>query len=354
MSGLFLEGFYLYDNFAQMIDGFHGSRWIGQGSDGGTVLDVTGGEEGQPALKVNFGGPSVGNAWAQFGFPLTTTIVFGFRVKLDANASSGSDRLIYFLNGASVTASVFISSAGELNVLMGEFTQRATTTTGPITDTNWHDVEIKISIQNSPLGAVSIVVDGVLLIDNATGFDLQQAGPAGADSIRLQADSDTDGTLWSDLYLLDADGAAPNDFLKENGEIRRVFALRPSGDSSVNFTPNPGPNNFAMVDDAGGHDFDSGFNKSAVVGDRDILSLPSPGTIGEVKLVQLNYAARTDDGGSKNVKGFQRQGAVQDDGATNAIAIAFNVESDVFAADANGAAWTKALLNSTTFGYEIV
>ncbi len=354
MSGLFLEGFYPYDNFAQMIDGFHGSKWIDQGSDGGTVLDVTGGEEAQPALKVTFVGPSVGNAWARFGFPLTTTNVFGFRVKLDSSATSGSDRLVYFLNGTSVTASVFINSDGNLNVIMGEFTQRATTTTEPILDTDWYDVEIKISMQNSPLGAVSIVVDGVLLIDNATGFDLQQAGTPGADSIRLQADSDTDGTDWSDLYLLDTAGAAPNDFLKQNGEVRRVFALRPSGDSSVDFTPIPGPNNFAMVDDAGGHDFDSGFNESAVVGDKDILSLPSPGTIGEVKLVQLSYAARTDDGGPKNVKGFQRQGAVQDNGATNAIAVAFNVESDIFADDANGAAWTKALLNSTTFGYEIV
>jgi len=354
MSGLFLEGFYLYDNFAQMIDGTHGSRWIDQGSDGGTVLDLTGGEEGQPALKVTFVGPSAGNAWARFGFPLTTTIVFGFRVKLDSNATSGSDRLVYFLNGASITASVFLDSDGDLRVLMGEFTERATTFTGPITDTAWHDVEIKLSMQNSPLGSVSVVVDGAKLIDGATGFDLQQAGTPGADSIRLQADSDTDGTLWSDLYVLDTAGAAPNDFLKENGEIRRVFALRPTGDSSVNFNPQPGPNNFATVDDAGGHDFDSSFNKSAVVGDKDILSFPSAGTIGEVKLVQLSYAARTDDGGPKNVKGFQSQGAVQDSGASNAIAVAWNVERDVFDDDANGAAWTKALLNSTTFGYEIV
>ncbi len=352
MSCVLMEGFHLYDNFAQMFDGVHGSRWTAQGTGAANTLDLTGGEESQPTLLIKHDGTN-GQDYAEFSLPLTNPLVFGGRWKWDALPSSSME-FLHFRDQANIQCHFQCQNDGRLDLYHSTFTFRADSDPiNPIIAGQWQDFEFKMTITDAT-GAASVYVDGVQVM-NAGPFDLKFTTSEGAEEIRLVTEFAATGTIrWSDLYVLAVDGTPPNDHLKTLNEPIRVKALRPDADVTVDFAPDSGPNNFSRIDEAGGHDFDSSFNKSNVIGDRDIFDVPTTGTTGSIKAVQLSYAARTDDGGAKTVKGFQRQGAVQDDGASNAIAASFNIESDVFDDDANGAAWTKALLNTTTFGYEIV
>jgi len=353
MSLVLMEGFHLYDNVGQMFDGNHGSRWTVQGAGTANTLELTGGEEGQPALAVTWDGTN-GFDYVEMAFPIANPIIFGGRWLWDSLPSSSMEFLL-FRDQANNQCHFQCQSDGRLDLYRSLFNFLADSDPiNPIAAGIWQDFEFKMNITDAT-GSASVYIDGVQVMD-AGPFDTKFTDMEGASEIRLVTEFSTTGTIrWSDLYVLQADGTPPNDHLKTTGEPMRVKALRPDADVAVDFAPDSGPNNFGRIDDAAGHDFDSSFNRSTVIGDRDIFDVPSPtGAAGSVKAVQLSYAARTDDGGAKTVKGFQRQGAVQDDGTSNAIAVSFNVESDVFDADANGAAWTKALLSSATFGYEIV
>ncbi len=353
MSCVLLEGFHLYTNLAQMFDGVHGSRWTDQGTGTLNAIELTGGEESQPALAVTWDGTN-GQDYVEMAFPIANPIIFGGRWKWDSLPSSSME-FLHFRDQANIQCHFQCQNDGRLDLYLSTFTFRADSDPiNPIIAGQWQDFEFKMNITDAT-GTASVYVDGVQVM-NAGPFDIKFTDLEGASEIRLVTEFSATGTIrWSDLYMLAVDGTPPNDHLKAGTEPMRVKALRPDADVTVDFVPDSGPNNFSRVDEAGGHDFDSSFNRSAAVGARDIFDVPSPASpIGSVKTVQLSYAARTDDGGPKNVKGFQRQGAVQDSGASNAIAVAYNIESDVFDDDANGAAWTKALLSSATFGYEIV
>ncbi len=354
MSLVLMEGFHLYDNVSNMFDGLHGSRWTAQGPGTANTLELTGGEEGQPALAVTWDGTN-GFDYTEFSFPLANPIIFGGRWKWDSLPSSSME-FLHFRDQGSIQCHFQSQSDGRLDLYQSTFSFRADSDPiNPIAAGIWQDFEFKMRIEDAATGTASVYVDGVQVMD-AGPFDIKFTTSEGATSIRLLTEFSQTGTIrWSDLYVLQEDGTPPNDHLKTGSEPFRVKALRPDADVAVDFIPESGPNNFARIDEAAGHDFDSGYVSSAVVGAKDIFDVPAPAvSVGSVKAVQLSYAARTGDGGAKTVKGFQRQGAVQGDGASNAIAVSFNIESDPFDTDANGAAWTKALLSSATFGYEIV
>ncbi len=350
MSCLFMEGFHVYSSVAQLFDANHGGRWT-EGPGGATAFEPTGGEEGQPAVQVVWTGSPNGSNWIEFDIANTTHVVFGGRWKFQALPSVQLEVVQFIDSGVIVHATIAVEAAGNILVNLSSSTEKATSADNVVIPTVWQDFEFKLNLTNT--GSASCVIDGVKVID-ATGIDLEQGAP-GCSTIHLENEfSNPDDIRFTDLYCLAVDATPPNDHLKQNGETVRVLKLNPSADVAVDFASIGGGTNFSEVDESGGHDFDGTFNQSQIVGDKDVMGLETAGIVGAVHAVQTNYAARTNDGGAKNMKGFQRQGATQEDGTTQAIAVGFDIETDIFDDDADGNAWNKARLNSSTFGYEIV
>lgn len=221
----------------------------------------------------------------------------------------------------------------------------------------WHYVEAKFTIANSPTGFVTVEVDGVEVmdlqsVDTADFFAntvLIQFGGANI-SGSILTDVDEDYFAVDDCYILKTEGGTPDDFL---GPRTRIKSLPPNGDNVKQWdTTSSGTVHYTLIDENGADAAD--YVETTTNTDRDEFDLTNMvetgGTFHAIKIeaealdisdTNNNLDVEVESGGSRS----QTQSAV-----TSASATVY--EHYAVVDPQGGGAWTVSRIDAMRAGIE--
>jgi hypothetical protein len=161
------------------------------------------------------------------------------------------------------------------------------------------------------------------------------------------------GLAITDFYvdnLVVATGLTTDDLLPEC----RIFgAVVPTSNDSIAFTPNAGTN-WSNVNEIPPND-DTSYNYSNTVGATDVFVCAPPTLTGVVYAVKVNFRARKDDAGVRELASVIKPGTTVHQGS--AIEITSNYFNRGYMWQTNpdtGVGWNPGDLTSLKFGYRIV
>lgn len=224
-------------------------------------------------------------------------------------------------------------------------------------------IELRVLLGNGD-GEIELRVNGEVWA-NLTSQDTQPGSPTTFGGMKFKtsdtyASSQYGGGLKyriADWWLIET-GTAPNqDFLYP----AVIDALLPTADTTeADFTPSAGSDNFAGVDDASGHNYDTDYNDSNTAGHKDRFtssgSLPESPK-GDVMGVMAVAMVRDDaDLGTRTARTVVFEGATEAVGATVTLTESgYQAVSDIFEVNPDtAAAWTIAEVEAAEFGIELV
>jgi len=233
-------------------------------------------------------------------------------------------------------------------------------TTAPVlTFYRWQWVEIAFTFHNSA-GAVQIYVDGTQVV-NETGLDTNRdAGgndSLGAISYASQGRIPTDNAdkhSYNDVIVWDDSGSNINTFPLGP---QRVATLRPDAEgTTIQFTPQTGTDNSAMVDEVGGADV-STYNESSTVGHIDMYTVDNlaftPTTVNAVQVsAQVEATSTTDREFKLKADDGTTIGASGDMQTPNGGTEYW--QNHIWELNPTGAAWTETTVNGMEIGIEVV
>jgi hypothetical protein len=136
-------------------------------------------------------------------------------------------------------------------------------------------------------------------------------------------------------------------------ECRIFGAVVPTSNFNVQFTPNAGTN-WSNVNEIPPND-DTSYNSSNTVGATDVFVCNPPTLTGVIPAVKINFRARKDDAGVREIAPIIRPGTTNQQGA--AIEITSNYFNRGFVWETNpdtGQAWNPGDIANLKFGYRIV
>jgi len=171
---------------------------------------------------------------------------------------------------------------------------------------------------------------------------------------RLNIAGSNSGTTLTDhvvVWDLDTDAAStlPVD--------ARIALGVPTGDNSVQMTPNSGSDNWSRVDDVP-YDTDSTYVSSATVGHKDIYDISStwvPNNTTSIYYVAVATTFRKDDAATREARGLVKSGSSTTNGATVLMLSSYAMQVDEFPNDpATGSAWGLSALQAAKPGVEII
>lgn len=268
------------------------------------------------------------------------TIAIGFAYKGD-NISSygGAGEVVRFRNGTTDIMLLGFTGTGAVRVSRGNIgTSLGQSAGGVILNNVWHYIEMTLT-RNASTGSFEVFVDGVSVL-SATG---QNTGASSIDGVGFNGGYTNQN--FDDVYVTDT--------ATRIGECR-VETLRPSADSSVQFTPNASTNvsrvNTTTLDG------DTTYNASSTVGHKDLFDMGDlSSTPTAIYAVQTMVNARKDDAATREVRTNLKSGATTVNGTTLALAASYTIQSDVYENDPNTSApWTASGVNASQLGYEVV
>jgi hypothetical protein len=228
---------------------------------------------------------------------------------------------------------------------------------------DWHYVEMRVLIGNGD-GEIDFSVDGISLFSRV-GLDTQPGGDTTINNIVLNSGSPNgssaigDGLAWScaDFIVIDPT-TSPNTIFPFPAVID---TLRPTAETAqIDFTPETGVDNSAMVDDPAQHDYDSTHNEANIAADEDRFTtsdvVPDNGFGDALAVDVVSMVKDALDAGTRTMRSVIFEGATGADGATvtltesewQQITGIFNVNPDT------SAAWAYAEIEAAEFGYEII
>lgn len=362
MAIKFLEGFDHYTDWATQYHGkwntYNGAVQLGPGRCDGNSLGVT--NYIQYSLKD----------------PLTAYVVVGFAAYFtDFGYPGGAPRpILTFQSVADSLNGLFVNSVGQLffqDTVNGTSAPYAPTGDSIVTN-RWHYIEFQWNIANINARVdagnwVKIYIDGVQQ-GYATGVpsgDINWHGSRYAIADMKMHGAGTNMSVWyDDLYFMDDTAPGKTTPLGD----RRVVTFFPDADDTVQFVPLSGPDNFAMIDEAG-PDEDTTYNSSETPGDRDIFTHPYIGTVAEwipckglvggdvgtteIDALQLSARVKKTDIGTRLISPFIISAAAETTHVQQAIPNDYRYRYEVFELDPNGnIPWTPAAMNAAKVGYQ--
>ncbi len=227
----------------------------------------------------------------------------------------------------------------------------------------WYYVELRVLVGNGN-GEIDFSVDGISLFSRV-GLDTQPGSETTIDKIHLNSGSPNassvigDGLAWScaDFIVIDPT-TSPNTVFPYPAVID---TLRPTADTAqLDFTPESGGDNSAMVDDPAQHDYDSTNNESDTATDKDRFDTSDQvpdNAFGDALAVDVVSMVKDGaDLGNRTMRSVIFENATEANGATitltesewQQITGIFNVNPDT------GVAWTYPEIEAAEFGYEII
>jgi hypothetical protein len=274
--------------------------------------------------------------------------------------------MVVFMDGdltSTVQFGLYIDNNRKLNLFRGDHSNTLGTTTYVLTQNQWHFIELKFAINNSiSTGDVILYVNGSNVLQLANGTNTRATANNYVTGYRFNgavpAFGSAGDSVWAidDHYLLDLTGSTNNAPL---GNCR-VITLRPNGNgNSSQWVGSDGNsvNNYQQVDDpTGPFDFDSTYNESGNVGDKDTYSFDDlPATTNTVFGVQSNIFAKKTDTGTRTINHVTRIGGTDYDAtATGDLTsgyLDYRTVMDVKPSD--GTAWTVSDINNAEFGVKV-
>jgi len=237
----------------------------------------------------------------------------------------------------------------ELEVNRGNSSINVTTTNVLQADT-WQYIEMKVLCADSG-GTVEVKVDGTTVISEASVDTAYSTGATSYPVVGFRNLSNPSTSFYiDDWYVCDGSGSTHNDFL---GDCK-VFTLFPNGDASGNMTANSGSDEYAMVNSTTQNT--SNYIKDTTSGDRCVFEYETLGyTPNTILGVQVTTEAALSGNLTKGIKTLSQNAS----GTVNTHT-AFPILQDASAVthiapvNADGDAWTKALLDTARFGVEVV
>lgn len=261
-----------------------------------------------------------------FSFFYTVTAIAGLAV--DFRNAAGSQCTLNWNN----TIASFEAKRG--STVLG--------TSGLIAPSTWHHVELKITIGSSSTFELRVNETVQFAL---SGVNTQGQASGGITGVRLGGGSGQ----YDDWYILDTTGSTANDFLGDT----RITTIRPTADSSVQFTKSTGTSNWACVDDTTVDATD--YVSSSTVGQRDVYDLADlTGTPAVYAVMPTAWALKT-DAGTRGIKvGIKTSGGAEVQSADTALTVTTNPYSlAVQNTTPAAAAWTYTAVNAIQLTLEL-
>ncbi len=275
----------------------------------------------------------------------TPLIGIALRCNGTALTSVAQRQIAYFMNGATVIATLSVTSAGRLQFHRGnQSTLLAETAAGVVTANTWSHIQCGF-LRDASVGTVDIRVNGTSVI---TGTALN-TGASIIDTIQLisvQSLSADNDILVDDLFVKN-DLGFPGDL--------RVETLRPTADTAVkNWSRSAGSDNYALVDETA-CDGDTTYVSSATVSQKDNYAM---GELVEppiaVHAVQATIIARKDDATVRTVAGRVKSSAAVA-GTTHTMGTSYGAHVHIAAVDPNTAgSWAAAAVDAAQLEIEVI
>lgn len=285
--------------------------------------------------------------------PASNKVIVGFGLYSESNS------YISFYGDSGATRHITVvrnTSNGFLEIRRGtEGGTLLATGTQPIFTDQWNYVEVSATISDT-IGEVHVRLNGKATDEVSYTGDTKNAGTATTiDRVHLYTGTGAvNDTSFSDLYILDDTGAAPNnDFL---GDVV-VRTLGPSGNGTYSQLMGSDANqidNYLLVDE---HPYsNTDYVGSAVVGEKDTYAMADlPGGVSTVYGVQVNGKMAKSDASLASARYLLRSGGTDYPGTTRALTTTFTGYYELHATDpATGVAWTPAGVNGIESGMEVM
>lgn len=264
---------------------------------------------------------------------------------------AGSPQITVKFNGANYSVQVF----------RGDYTgtSLALSANNAWTGDIWNNVEFHAKIANSG-GVVDVQVRGVSVFGGAvTGLDTQNTANAWFDAVDYYAvplNVTTGAFIEIDDFsyndTVSGAGTYSADGYMGDAAVKTLFA---TGNGTVQWTPLTGTNWGEVAEQA--MDSDTSYNSDTTSGHQDLFTFTAlGGTISVIYGIQVTFAGRKDDGGSRVVKSAVKSSSTTDYGANHSLPDTnYAYFSDIWVLDPNtSATWTLSGVNGATFGYNLV
>ena len=349
MSLEFMDGF----------DHYSAASWIQKKWDGSS--EPTGAYWTFAAGR--FGGDCIVNtSYTNMGLMLTATQltnqatrVVGFALQVTNTIYSqvnGGSGLLSFLDGATAQVQIGLDKDGSLWVVRDPTNTNVVlfhSAAGVIPVNNWVYVEAKLTVGSS-VGAFDIHVGGTS-VASGTGVNTQTSSNATSNGIQLaNPQSYGYGAMLDDVYVLNAQGSANNNFL---GECQILTTLPTADGSNLAMTPNSGTAHFSRVNEAT-PDSDTSYVSSNMPGATDTYKFAAISPTGLIAAVQTVVTARKDQAGARSLAGATKSGSATTAGPAIALPSTYGMLRQLQETDPNtSTAWTASGVNAAEFGARV-
>jgi hypothetical protein len=357
MAILWMDGFDLYDSFADAAGGGWSTQTVGTNA---AAINLTGGRTGGGCLDLHDN-----NTRVAFNLPVTQgfgeTRIYAFSLKFVTNfLSSGSVPIITFLaDNSSINGALrmTVDSGGALRFLDGF---PITTTTDFVFNLEqWYRVELKIKAStvatssDTRTGSVDCYIDGNLVASFAANIVWNSSTKTPIVTMLFGGSTSNGHTLFDDLVIYDTTGSVNNS--APMGDVV-ITTLRPDGEGSEqDWTANTGTAEGAIDDAAGSSDGDSTYISSSTVGDKSEFTLGDLSDASASILgVQARVKSKKTDAGTRTYRNYllSNASAANGDSISPATDYDWMIGKPIEENPDGGAAWSDASVNALEVGLE--
>lgn len=354
MTVTWTEGFDMY-NGAGVNTGLLG-RWLSVTTfNGGAALSMTTGRFSGQAFRLtnatSTGGTIsslVKGVVAPSGTPTSGSCGFAIRT---SNFPSSMGRILEFCNaGGTEQCGVGINSVGTVFVYQGAGgSTYGSSSIGLIVANTWYYIEVEFTISGST-GSMNVYLNGSSILSVSSQNTLG-AGSGGVNIVQLCSHFPT--VVSGGANQLDFDDMYFTSTSTRLGE-RRVETLRPASDSSVQWTPSSGGNNFSRVNEAT-VDGDTSYVSTSTVGFRDLYGVTplstTPTVIDAVNVV--SFSEKTDATTRAIYHSVQSSGTDSDGTQINLAASYTRLDRLILTDPNTSTAWTASGVNNLLIGPKV-
>lgn len=227
------------------------------------------------------------------------------------------------------------------------------TSTATYSLSTWYYIEFKATIDSST-GSYEVRLNGTNILSDS-GVNTQATANASANQVFVGGNPGAPVPVYQqvdDLYVVNTDGSANNDFL---GECR-IFTNMPTGDSGTNkqWSRSTGTNNYPLVDEAN-QNGDTDYVYDSTVGDIDTYTFGAISPTGGIAAVAVNLCARKDDAGTRQIAEETRQSSTEYTGTTKTLTSSYTFYQNIREVDpATALAWTGSGVNAAEMGVKVI
>lgn len=354
MSHIFSDGFTAYVFLADLDN-----IYTRAGSEANLRIVPAGGPNELGSIRLGGVDRTLAGFYRDFGTTVTTAYI-GFWFKFNGfDTTEGLDDMImYIASSTTARMSMRISSDGSLQLRNSTTGIELFDSSDPLETADglphflFQGTEYKIELQ-----VVGINISGrlELRVDDEIWGTVDPADTNGTfNRIYFRTGSIGEGADFeiSDLYILDDQGSIPdnNNFL---GKSWKMEVIRPDAESAtINFTPESGSDNSAMVDDTPRNNADADWNDST--GNAQVDRLTSASALAGVRIHNVNVInVARHKGVAQNFRAVIFEGATAGNGGDEALAETFQVFMEDFETNPDTSLpWTQAEVDASEFGYE--